>query len=292
MKVLLTGATGFIGRYVVRSLQQRGIKTVTLGRHKTADDIDFIYADILTDDIESLIKNSQATHLLHLAWFTEPGQFWESAKNLRWMEASIRLFEAFIAQGGRHLVASGSCAEYEWSHNHCDEGSTPLIPATLYGSTKDATRRIADALCRQHGLTCAWGRVFFPYGYGEPAEKLLTSVRAVLLGQKPAFPINTQVYRDYIHVSDVAEAFMTLLLEQAEGAYNIASGQPIQLESLIKEMAQKLRVDPTPLLTLSTTRPTDPMLITGSIQKLMSMGWRCRTPIEQGIFGIAHNAYR
>lgn len=289
MKVLLTGATGFIGHYVIQSLRQRGIETLTLGRHKIADDIDFIYADILTDDIQLLIKNAKATHLLHLAWFTEPGQFWESANNLRWMEASTRLFEAFIAQGGRHLVVSGSCAEYEWSHNYCYEDSTPLKPATLYGSTKDATRRIAEALCRQHGLTCAWGRIFFPYGYGEPVEKLLSSVRAVLLGQKPAFSINTQVYRDYIHVSDVADAFLTLLSVQAEGAYNIASGKPIQLKTLIKEMAQQLGVDPSLLLSLNIDRPEEKKLIVGNTQKLASLGWKCHTPIEQGLLSITMN---
>lgn len=283
MKVLLTGATGFIGRRVLDVLQQQGIDILTLGRHRPPGDIDFIQADLLYDDLESRLSGYEASHLLHLAWYTEPGQFWHSPRNDEWQQASLHLAQAFIAQGGRHLVAAGSCAEYDWSQGHCHEDETPLHPASLYGRAKNTTRREYEELCRRHQVRFAWGRVFFPYGPGEPAGKLLPSVRDALLGRQPAFAINTQACRDYIHVSDVACAFLTLLTSQAQGAYNIASGEPVRLAELIERLAAMLNRDPVPLLSLSVSRPGEAPLLAGAVDKLTSLGWRCHTSLAQGL---------
>ncbi|GAA3715395.1 NAD(P)-dependent oxidoreductase [Oceanisphaera sediminis] len=283
MRVLLTGATGFIGRHVLDALQQRGIDTLTLGRHRPPGDGGFIQADLLHDDLALRLKGCEASHLLHLAWYTEPGQFWHSPLNTDWQRASQRLAQAFIAQGGQHLVAAGSCAEYDWSLGLCCEDETALNPASLYGQAKNATRLQYETLCHRHQVRLAWGRVFFPYGQGEPVGKLLPSVRDALLGQRPAFAINTEARRDYIHVSDVAAAFLTLLTSPAQGAYNIGSGQPVRLAELIKHMAEELNQDPFPLLNLSVDRQDEPPLITADINKLTKLSWCCHTPLEKGI---------
>ncbi|MHA6963340.1 NAD-dependent epimerase/dehydratase family protein [Zobellella denitrificans] len=283
MRVLLTGATGFIGRHLLEALQQRGIDTLTLGRHRPSGTGDFIQADLLRDNLSLLLKGCEASHLLHLAWYTEPGQFWHSPLNNDWQRASQRLAQAFIAQGGQHLVAAGSCAEYDWSQGHCQEDETPLHPASLYGHAKNTTRQTYEELCRRYQVRFAWGRVFFPYGPGEPAGKLLPSVHHALLGRQPAFAINTQACRDYIHVSDVAGAFLTLLTSQAQGAYNIASGQPVRLAELIERMAAALNRDPGPLLSLSVSRPGEAPLLSGAINKLTRLGWHCHTSLTQGL---------
>lgn len=283
MRVLLTGANGFIGRHVLNVLQQKGIETLTLGRHRPPGDVGFIQADLLNDDLSLSLKGCEASHLLHLAWYTEPGKFWHSPLNNHWQQASLRLARAFIAQGGQHLVAAGSCAEYDWSMGHCHEEKTPLHPTSLYGHAKNTTRQAYEELCRRHKVRFAWGRVFFPYGQGEPAGKLLPSVQSALLGRQPAFAINTQVYRDYIHVSDVANAFLTLLTRPAQGAYNIASGQPLQLAELIKLMAAQLKRDPSSLLKLGTEHANEPPLIAADINKLTELNWCCHIPIDQGL---------
>ena len=75
------------------------------------------------------------------------------------------------------LSRAGTCAEYSWAGaGICREDTTPLEPASLYGASKDALRRMQESLARQLNLSSAWGRIFFPYGPGEPSERLVPSV--------------------------------------------------------------------------------------------------------------------
>ena len=158
MRVLLTGASGFLGRYVLDSLRRQNIETVIVGRQPVPDNTfaNFIKADLLTTpDFSWLVKDAKATHLLHLAWYAEHGKYWTSPLNLRWVEATTRLVEEFCKAGGKQVVIAGTCAEYDWSHGYCREDSTPLNPATLYGTAKDVARRLAMAVCAQYQIPCA-----------------------------------------------------------------------------------------------------------------------------------------
>ena len=286
MKVLLTGASGFLGRHVVHSLRQHGIDTVLLGRQPPADRqaTAWIAADLLASpDWDALMDQAQATHLLHLAWYTEYGQYWASPLNLCWVDATVQLTQAFCQAGGQQVVVAGTCAEYDWSHGYCREESTPLRPTTLYGVAKDATRRLVMAVCQQHRTPCAWGRVFMPIGAGEPAQRLIPSLIAALRGQRAFFGINAPAYRDVLHVSDAAEGLVALLQPGAQGAYNISSGQPVQLEVLARQLAQALYTDPEPLLALTSERPDEPVLLVGDSQRLRALGWYPVFSLEQAL---------
>ncbi len=286
MKVLLTGASGFLGRHVLHSLRQHGIETVLLGRQPPVDPkaTAWIAADLLASpDWATLMAQAQATHLLHLAWYAEHGRYWDTPLNLRWVETTVRLTEAFCQAGGQQVVVAGTCAEYDWSHGYCREESTPLHPATLYGVAKDATRRLVMAVCQQHKIPCAWGRVFLPFGAGESQQRLIPSLIAALRGQRSPFGINASAYRDFLHASDVAEGLVTLLQPGAQGAYNISSGQPVQLEALVRQLAQALHADPGPLLALTSERPGEPALLVGDPQRLQALGWRPACSLEQAL---------
>lgn len=277
MKVLLTGASGFLGRHVLHSLRQRGIDTVLLCRQPPADPkaTAWIAADLLAStDWVALVAQAQATHLLHLAWYAEHGRYWVSPLNLRWVDATVQLTEAFCQAGGQQVVVAGTCAEYDWSHGYCREESTPLHPATLYGVAKDAARRLVMAVCQQHQIPCAWGRVFLPFGAGESPQRLIPSLIAALRGQRAPFGVNASAYRDFLHASDVAEGLLTLLQQGAQGAYNISSGQPVQLQALIRQLAELLHAEPAPLLALASERSGEPALLVGDPQRLQALGWR------------------
>lgn len=246
--------------------------------------VDTVAFDLLADtDLPALIERAEATHLLHLAWYTEHGKYWSSPQNLRWVEASLRLVDAFCKAGGGRLVVAGTCAEYDWSHGWCREDATPLVPSTLYGVAKDALRRLVAPTCELQGTRCAWGRVFFPYGMGESSPRLVPSLVEVFRQARAPFPVNASAYRDFVHASDVAEAFVTLLLTDATGAYNIGSGAPTQIETLVREVANALDADPSPVLELATMRNDEPPLLVGDNRRLLSLGWRPSQSLAEGI---------
>ena len=286
MKVLLTGASGFLGRYVLDSLRQHGIDTVMLGRRRGPESVlaDFIEADLLSaPDFAGLVKESGATHLLHLAWYAEHGKYWTSPLNLRWVDATARLVEAFCEGGGKQVVVAGTCAEYDWAHGYCREDSTPLSPATLYGAAKDAARRLVMAVCEQYQVPCAWGRVFMPFGAGENRLRLIPSLMDVFRGKRSAFGVNAAAYRDFLHAVDVAEGFVALLRSGATGAYNISSGQPVQLSDAVRKLAELLDADPKIVLGLTAERPGEPPLLVGENLKLRTLGWQPSLSFLQGL---------
>lgn len=275
MRVLLTGASGFLGRHVLAELRRRGVEVVAVGRTRPAGYVgEFIAVDLLHADAAAVVAHARATHLLHLAWYAEHGAYWTSPLNLRWLEASVRLTEAFCTGGGQQLVAAGTCAEYDWASGYCREDDTPLIPATLYGTAKDATRRLLAAICAAAEVPFAWGRVFLPYGSGEDPRRLIPSLIDVFQGRREPFGVNAVAYRDFLHAEDVARGFVCLLFAGASGNYNIASGQPMRIAEVVSRVAGALGGDARRVLDLSSARPGEPELLFGDNRKLKALGWQ------------------
>jgi nucleoside-diphosphate-sugar epimerase len=284
VRVLLTGASGFLGRSVVELLSRQGIDTVIAGRRHPHGVLasNFFQVDLLGSvDFDELVKSSKSTHLLHLAWYAEHGKYWTSPLNLRWIDATVRLTEAFCLAGGQQVVLAGTCAEYDWSYGYCSEANTPLNPATLYGIAKDVTRRLVTAVCTEHQVPCAWGRIFLPYGPGEDSRRLIPALTDVFDGKRTPFWVNTTAFRDFLHVEDVAHGFLTLLQGEAVGAFNICSGQPVQIEEVVKLLAQSRNADPQLVLDPSTERPGEPPLLVGDNKKISALGWRAKHELSE-----------
>lgn len=111
-RVLVTGATGFVGRHAVPALLARGFEVHGVGRGVGPNQH---AADLLAaEDRRALIARVRPSHLLHLAWDAEPGRYWTSEANLDWVAASLDLARLFAAAGGRRFVGIGTCAEYAW----------------------------------------------------------------------------------------------------------------------------------------------------------------------------------
>lgn len=203
-RVLVTGASGFVGRHACEALTARGFQVHRVGRGPSADP-DFRAGDLLdAQDRRLVLEQVRPSHLLHLAWDAEPGRYWTSAINLDWVAASLDLVRLFVACGGTRLVVAGTCAEYAWGSERFDEDATPCRPATLYGAAKDGTRRIVEAYAKSVGLSAAWGRLFYLYGPGErPGRLVADATRALLTGE--SFPTSPgHQARDFLHVADAA----------------------------------------------------------------------------------------
>ena len=241
-RVLLTGGSGFIGRHAVTPLQAAGFDVHTLGRRPVAalgvthHDADLLDADAARTVVEAV----RATHLLHLAWYVEPGAYWRSPRNLDWVAATLGLVRAFALAGGRRIVAAGTCAEYQWGGPVLDEAETPCVPATLYGACKDALRRMLLPFAAETGLSAGWGRVFYLYGAGEAPGRLVGDAMATLRAGGVFATSHGRQRRDFLHVSDVASAFAALLASPVTGAVNIGSGQAVAVRTVLEQVAHQV----------------------------------------------------
>ncbi|HYG11556.1 MAG TPA: NAD(P)-dependent oxidoreductase [Pyrinomonadaceae bacterium] len=298
-KVLLTGATGFIGRHCLPALAAAGFEEIHAvstreaqgGAHVLASAAEtarvrWHSADLLSDDAaERVMAEVRPTHLLHMAWYAEPGKYWTSPLNEDWLRASVRLFGAFAGHGGERVVAAGTCAEYDWNYGgYCSESETPLAPATLYGECKRALHDALDALARERGLSAAWGRIFFLYGAHEHPQRLVSSVIRALLRGEPARCTHGEQLRDFLDVRDVADAFVALLASDVRGAVNIASGEAVSLKTVVNKIAEKLQRPDLVQLGALPAPAGEPPLLAADVSRLRGeVRWSPARTLDEGL---------
>jgi nucleoside-diphosphate-sugar epimerase len=286
-RVLVTGATGFVGRHTLAALAKRGFEVHAVARSVGYDEAQVVWheADLLeAGPAEALLRAVKPSHLVHFAWFAKPGEFWSSAQNERWLDASTRMLHAFAESGGARAVIAGTCAEYSWSSGVCVEGKTPLVPATLYGRSKDALRRRAEEIAGASGIEVAWGRIFFLYGPHEHSQRLVPSVtRSLLRGEQAACTEGEQI-RDFMHVEDVGEAFAALLDSDVRGAVNIASGSGTRVRDLVELIGRIIGRPDLLRFGAIAASPDDPPVLVADVTRLrMEAGWTPRLSLEQGV---------
>jgi len=235
-RVLLTGATGFIGSQALLALSDAGHEVHAVARRRGPERAGVIWHELDLLGGCEVVAEVQPEILVHLAWYAEHGRFWSAPENVRWVQASLALLQAFVAAGGRRAVLAGTCAEYEWSRDVYREDA-PLAPATLYGAAKHGLHTIAAAYAEQVGLSLAWGRLFFLYGPDETPGRLVPAlVRALLAGERAPMTAGMQ-RRDFMHVADAGAAFAALADAALTGPVNVASGAGVELRELASLIA-------------------------------------------------------
>jgi len=288
-RLLLTGASGFIGRHALRALETRGYEVHAISRDRPrlepAPDVHWHSLDLLDSvQVANAVRRIRPTHLLHFAWYAEPGKYWTSLENFRWVQATLDLLSEFRRCGGRRAVVAGSCAEYDGSHEICRETRTPLSPATTYGRCKHHLRGLTEAFCSQTGLSGAWGRIFFLYGPHEHPDRLVASVVRSLLEGRPARCTHGKQVRDFLYVEEVARAFVALLESEATGAVNIASGQPLTIRELVLKIAHKLQLSDLVELGALKSNPGDPAVLLADVDRLADeVGFTPQYTLDQGL---------
>lgn len=293
-KVLLTGGAGFIGRHCLPILASQGYEVHAVfsssreGQERPS--VARWHKANLFDraEVEQLVAEVEPTHLLHFAWVTKPGIYWNAAENLAWVEASLELLRAFAKHGGRRVVMAGTCAEYDWTQGEagaqCSELTTPLVPATLYGTSKHALRLLTEAFAREIKISAAWGRIFFLFGPHEHPRRLVASViRSLLLGE-PALCTHGHQVRDLLYVKDVAAAFVALLESDVRGPVNIASGEGIELREVIERIAGAIDAQGLVQLGALDAPANEPPVLVADVSRLRDeVGWSPRYTLDQGI---------
>lgn len=285
--VILTGGSGFTGSYCIEPLLALGYEVHNfdrVDRHSPRPGYFFHQVDLMQpSSYETRLKEILPTHLLHLAWYTEHGKFWDSPKNYDWLISSLQLVRSFYHCGGERSLLAGSCAEYDWS------GSEPLhaihsilAPQNLYGHCKKSLFDILKYEFLNHKSGMAWGRVFHLYGPGEPNTRLFPHVIDCLLKDQDCPCSHGNQWRDFIHVKDVGRAFATVLDSSHIGAFNISSGEPIQLKEIIQIIANQTG-NPHRLKIGAIDATGQPDKILADITTLNELNFVCSINLDDGI---------
>lgn len=288
MRVLCTGAAGFVGSHAVRALLEAGHQVTAVVRDPAraarladlAARVDLRVVDL--DDAAATDALLPAETILHAAWYTRPKDYLGSRENLRSLATTLRFAERAFESGCKKLVVVGSCLEYaDLPRLRLEDDA--LVPSTLYASCKVAAYHVLGALAKAHGAELVWGRMFHVHGRGEAAGRLLPWLSGRLRAGEVVELGDGLQLRDHLHVADVATGLVTLLTPGISGAFNICTGQPVTLREVVETVASLLG---RPDLLRFVSRPRGPnelAFLAGDPTRLRALGWRPRFDLRSGL---------
>jgi len=293
MRVLLTGATGFIGSHVARLAVEAGAPVVALVRPGAnlrrlaaiRDGVDVVEGDLLhPEGLADTLRQAAPDVCLHLGWYAEPGgKCLQAPENLECLQGSITLLQMLDAVGCGRLVLAGTSVEYDTSAGYVSE-SSPIRPGNLYAATKHALFLTAEQFQSSRGRSFAAARIFSVYGPWEDERRLVPFVIGRLLAGEPCDLTNGEQIRDYSHVEDVASALWAIARSDVQGALNVGSSQPVSVQSLAEHLGRLLGRPDLLRFGARLAPAGDPTFLVASIERLQAeLGWSPRFGLADGL---------
>lgn len=223
-RVLITGATGFIGRPTCEVLAARGFEVHRVSRESRRWPGGAWHRfDLLRDDPQPLIDIVKPDIIVHAAWVAPPADYRTHPDNLLWAERTRRLARAARDARVPRQVFVGTSMEH-------------APPATAYAGAKLALRyALEDDL---DGTSWAWARPFLVYGPGEAGNRLIPSVCRALAQGRPALCGSGEAVRDLVHVEDVAHALATLAGVSWEGDVDVGTGRAVRIADVARRLGK------------------------------------------------------
>ena len=245
--VLVTGATGFVGRQVLKALAAAGCDArlvVREGREAAvaaAARVESVRPtpDLFAESAEWWARACAGVDtVVHVAWYAEPGRYLESPRNLDCLIGTLELAKGAVRAGVRRLVGVGTCFEYDLSGGLLSV-ATPLAPLTPYAAAKAAAYLALSRFLPQQRVEFAWGRLFYLYGEHEDARRLVPYLRARLAAGAVAELTKGDQIRDFLDVQEAGRLLADLALGERQGAANVCSGVPTTVRQLAERIADE-----------------------------------------------------
>jgi nucleoside-diphosphate-sugar epimerase len=290
MKVLLTGATGFVGNHAARALIRGGHEVwatvrADSDRARIADiepELHLIEHDLLRDGVH-ILAAIEPELCVHTAWYTEPGRYLTARVNVDLVAASARLALALADGGCRRFVGVGTCFEYDVDRGQLSE-ETPPRPRHLYSASKLSLFLLLEQIEPLTGMETAWARLFYMYGPHEDERRLVASVaRALLRGERVDVTPGEQI-RDFLHIEHVGTALTAIALTTIRGAVNVGSGEPVTVREIVETLSRLAGRDDLISLGARPYPDDEPMVVYANTDRLRgNVGWRASYTLAAGL---------
>lgn len=238
----VSGSNGALGKAIVSDLLSREIPVLCMSRtyNETLPEkkgevqqVNFDFLEI--NDYRFILSNLGLTHLIHTAWETRHGSYWNDPDNRTWQAKTRLLFDAFAETGGKHFTLVGTCAEYSWDRGVMIEYDTPEQPSTLYGECKRNSGQDLLKTSKSLDTNVAVARLFSPFSPDENPNRITSIAVKHFLSGETLVLNQGDVYRDIYSTRSAARCLVDISCANATGIINVGGGRPIHLGSFLRD---------------------------------------------------------
>ena len=242
-KVIVSGATGFIGQHLIPILLKDGYEVLAISRNqKRAEflpwfkDVKFISYDFHSD--QQITKVEGFRGLIHLAWQDLPN--YDSSIHVKKnLPCSYRFIDSLIDKGVNQVLIAGTCFEYGLKSGAISSSST-TEPTTQYAIAKDTLRKKLTLLSFKKDFNLQWARIFYMFGKGQNSNSIISQLDFAIKNNQKVFNMSGgEQLRDYLPVEKASEKLSNLYKSGNKGIFNICSGKPISIRNLVESYIEK-----------------------------------------------------
>ena len=242
-KVIVSGATGFIGQHLIPILLKDGYEVLAISRsQKRAEslpwfkDVKFVSYDFHSDQQITEVEGFRG--LIHLAWQDLPN--YDSSVHLKKnLPCSYKFIESLLNKGVNQVLISGTCFEYGLKSGAISSSST-TEPTTLYATAKDTLRKKLTSLSLNKDFNLQWARIFYMFGKGQNSNSIISQLDFAIKNKQKVFRMSGgEQIRDYLPVEKASEKLSNLYKSGNKGIFNICSGKPISIRNLVESYIEK-----------------------------------------------------
>lgn len=305
MRVLITGASGFVGQYLVQYLESINVEVIPTARLNCEKKIGFVDMDVMKNDqIREVLNRFRPTHIVHLAGISSVSESWKQKETTFSVNVigTLRLLDAVREVGiNCRVLTIGSSEEYGFvsSNESPIKEDNPLRPMSPYGISKLSAGMLGQQYAKAYQMDIIHARAFNHIGpkqsLGFVTQDFASQIVEIENGlREPVLYVgNLEAVRDFTDVRDIVKAYSSLLHKGKKGnVYNVSSGIGVKIKDILSELLVLARASIRIESDIMKMRPSDVPYLIGDSSKITSdTGWRKEISLSDSLSDIL-NYYR